>query len=153
METTVPSLTGRYAILDGTVTVIGARTRPMEDVYYQTAIGPVHTSVIHTTYATRQEAERTLAARALRAVPSDARTAQSRANGARGGRPVLLGTIETPVGRAKVRYAPGAGRVECVLPDGTVEVPEEASVASLDEARATAAVWYGRDRTWGWTPA
>ncbi len=95
----------------------------------------------------------TLAARALRAIPSAARTAQSRANGAKGGRPVILGTIDTEAGRAIVRYAPGAGRVECVLPDGTVEVPEEASCASLDEARATAAAWYGWDRAWGWVPA
>lgn len=102
---------------------------------------------------TRTPSPATLAARALRAIPSETRTAQSRANGAKGGRPVILGTIETEAGRANVRYAPGAGRVECVLPDGTIEVSEEASVASLDEARATAAAWYGRDRTWGWMPA
>ena len=90
MKTATPRLTGRYAILDGTVTVIGPRTRPLADVHYQTAIGPVHASVIHTTYATREEAERSLAARALRAIPSEARTATSRANGAKGGRPLTL---------------------------------------------------------------
>ena len=66
------------------------------------------------------------AARALRAIPSASRSEQSRSNGRRGGRPVVLGTIAVEGGRATVRYAPGRGRVECVLPDGTVEVPEEA---------------------------
>lgn len=37
---------------------------------------------------TRKPTPATLAARALRAIPSEARTAQSRANGAKGGRPV-----------------------------------------------------------------
>ncbi|MDP2317536.1 MAG: hypothetical protein Q8P41_31920 [Pseudomonadota bacterium] len=106
---------------------------------------------------TRKPTHATLAARALGrlggAAATHAQAAAGRRNGAKGGRPVLLGTIETEAGRATVRYAPGAGRVECVLPDGSVEVPEEASCASLDEARATAAAWYGRDRTWGWKPA
>lgn len=96
---------------------------------------------------------RAAAARALRAIPSEARSEQSRANGRRGGRPVILGTIAVDGGRATVRYAPGLGRVEGVLPDGTVEVPEDASVASLEEARETAEAWYGRDRrAWDWQP-
>lgn len=107
-------------------------------------------------YPTEGEA-RTLAAALLGrkggSVRSQAKAAAVRANGCRGGRPVRLGTIETEAGRAVVRYAPGRGRVECVLPDGTVEVPEEASCGSLEEARSAAAAWYGRDRTWGWTPA
>lgn len=96
---------------------------------------------------------RTAAARALRAIPSETRSETSRANGRRGGRPVILGTIATDAGRATVRYAPGAGRVEVVLPAGTVEVPEEAAVESLEEARETAEAWYGRDRrVWDWQP-
>lgn len=38
---------------------------------------------------TRKPSPATLAARALRAIPSEARSEQSRANGRRGGRPVL----------------------------------------------------------------
>lgn len=99
-----------------------------------------------------------LAARTLGALGGAARTPAkaraSRANGTRGGRPVGLGTITTEAGRALVRYAPGSGRVEILLPDGTVEVPEEASVSSLEEARRSAESWYGRDRRiWDWQPA
>lgn len=92
------------------------------------------------------------AARALGSARSPRKAAAVRANGTRGGRPVILGTISTPAGTGTVRYAPGRGRVEVVLPDGTVEVPEEASVSSREEALRTAEAWY-RDRTWEWTPA
>lgn len=99
---------------------------------------------------------RSSAARALRAIPSEARSEQSRSNGRRGGRPAILGTITAEGGRATVRYSPGRGRVECVLPDGTVEIPEEASVSSLEEARRTAEAWYGerssRVKVWDWQP-
>lgn len=95
----------------------------------------------------------TAAARALGSISTPKKARASAANARLGGRPVVLGTIAVEGGRATVRYAPGRSRVECALPDGTVEVPEESSVASLDEARQTAEAWYGRDRrTWGWQP-
>lgn len=98
-------------------------------------------------------AKASAAARALGSIRTPRKAASSAANARFGGRPVILGTIATDAGRATVRYAPGRGRVEVVLPDGTVEVPEEADVASLDEARETAAAWYGRDRrAWDWQP-
>lgn len=97
-----------------------------------------------------------LAARALGrrggSAGTPAQLAQRRAAAGRGGRPVVLGTISTAAGTGTVRYAPGRGRVEVVLPDGTVEVPEEASVSSREEALRAAEAWY-RDRTWEWTPA
>lgn len=66
---------------------------------------------------------------------------------------VLLGTIAVEGGRATVRYAPGRCRVECVLPDGTVEMPEDSRAATLEEARRTAEALWGRDlRTWDWQP-
>ena len=102
-------------------------------------------------HAKRSAAARVLGARGG-AARTQAKASASRANGRRGGRPVILGTIATEAGRGTVRYAPGRGRVEVVLPDGTVEVPEEAAVSSLDEARKTATAWYGRGRVWDWQP-
>lgn len=87
---------------------------------------------------------------------TQAQAAARRVNGARGGRPVTIGTIAVDGGRGTVRYAPGRGRVEVVRPDGTVDVPEEAQVSSLREARAAAEAWYGerssRVRVWDWQP-
>lgn len=106
---------------------------------------------------TRKPTPATLAARALRAIPSERRTEASRSNGRRGGRPVILGTIAVDDGRrATVRYSPGMGRVEVVLPDGTVEIPEDAAAATIEEARSIAKAWYGerssRVRVWDWQP-
>lgn len=96
----------------------------------------------------------TAAARVLGAVRNPRKAASSRANGARGGRPITLGTIATDGGRATVRYSPGAGCVEVRLPDGTIERPEDGAAGSIDEARAIAGRWYGwaQTRTWDWQP-
>lgn len=102
---------------------------------------------------TRKPTPAALAARALGSISTPRKARSSAANARLGGRPVVLGTIAVEGGRATVRYAPGRRRVECVLPDGTVEVPEESDVSSLEEARETAAAWYGRDRrAWDWQP-
>lgn len=96
---------------------------------------------------------RSAAARALGSISTPRKAKSSAANARLGGRPVLLGTIAVEGGRATVRYAPGRGRVECVLPDGTVEMPEDSRAATLEEARRTAEALWGRDfRTWDWQP-
>lgn len=101
----------------------------------------------------RQRSASTAAARALGSISTPRKARSSAANARLGGRPVILGTIAVEGGRATVRYAPGRGRVECVLPDGTVEMPEDSRAATLEEARRTAEALWGRDlRTWDWQP-
>lgn len=114
-------------------------------------------------YAARTAA-RTAAAQTLGSARTPRKAVSSRANGRRGGRPVVLGTITIDGARAVVAWHPGRQRVGVRVPSGHDgipgaywEWPEDGAAETIEQAARVAASWYapapGAANVWAWQPS